>query len=265
MNPEHTRKCKDCSLEKPETEFYLHQYADGRKYLASYCKPCYNLRAKKYVSENKERVKERRALYRAKNRDSIRSKDRELRKIATLRPSILPEKKVCTSCGVEKIKSDFYSQKTPYGGALVSACKICTKAAIKKYRDENKEIIFERKRKYRIANWPKVREKRNVWRRIDGKKNPNKYRAYSLKRYYGLTTEQYDKMRADQDHKCAICRIDFSPDHVRRNFCVDHDHKTGKIRELLCHQCNATLGFTREDPEMLMKMAAYLTKHKNGN
>lgn len=44
--------------------------------------------------------------------------------------------------------------------------------------------------------------------------------------------------------------------------CVDHDHETGKVRKLLCHNCNRALGLLRDDPALLRKSAEYIEQHK---
>ena len=84
-----------------------------------------------------------------------------------------------------------------------------------------------------------------------------------LKRTYGLSLAEYDQMVAKQGNKCAICgqsqsrSIKGAPPRL----CVDHNHKTGQIRELLCYACNLALGYVNDDPEVLKKMIAYLGKH----
>ena len=83
--------------------------------------------------------------------------------------------------------------------------------------------------------------------------------GYSLKRRYGITSEDYGNMLEAQDNKCAICRI--AKCKTGRNFAVDHDHKTGKVRALLCGNCNQGIGGLQDDPELLRKAALYLERH----
>ena len=72
-------------------------------------------------------------------------------------------------------------------------------------------------------------------------------RAYQLKRNFGLTTEQYDQRLADQGGKCAICLQEPRAKAGRHNktasLAIDHCHKTGKVRKLLCTTCNLRLGW----------------------
>lgn len=78
-----------------------------------------------------------------------------------------------------------------------------------------------------------------------------------LKRKYGITIEQRESKRLEQENKCAICKQDNSID---RDFSVDHDHVTKKFRGLLCHNCNTGLGKFKDSPELLRLAAAYIEK-----
>lgn len=75
---------------------------------------------------------------------------------------------------------------------------------------------------------------------------------------YGITPEQYNEMYANQNGLCLGCYRHQSG--VKQPFCVDHDHKTGNIRGLLCYDCNITLGKVRDSAEILERLAAYLRK-----
>jgi hypothetical protein len=61
-------------------------------------------------------------------------------------------------------------------------------------------------------------------------------------------------MLVDQASKCLICDVSAG----LRKFDVDHDHLTGRIRGLLCRNCNIGLGQFRDDPALLLKAAEYL-------
>ncbi len=71
-------------------------------------------------------------------------------------------------------------------------------------------------------------------------------------RKYGLSVIIYRNLLAQQNGVCAICR---EPD---RELCVDHDHKTGRVRSLLCNGCNSAIGFLRESPLLARAAATYL-------
>lgn len=74
-------------------------------------------------------------------------------------------------------------------------------------------------------------------------------RKCSLKKLYGVTLEQYDKMFVAQSGQCAIC----GQSELGYRLCVDHNHKTGAVRGLLCHGCNLSLGHLEDYvPELIV-------------
>lgn len=121
-----------------------------------------------------------------------------------------------------------------------------------KYRARNRETI----RAKRIAN----AEENRVLGRARYAKNPQAYREYFLKARYGITQQQYDDLLASQNGKCAICETDEFVGPGRRPH-IDHDHKTGKIRGLVCVHCNVTLGMARDNPGWLEMAITYLERH----
>lgn len=78
---------------------------------------------------------------------------------------------------------------------------------------------------------------------------------------YGLTLLQYDLMLKTQGGGCKICGKKTPKGQGR--FHVDHDHKTGKIRGLLCQHCNIMLGLGQDDPKILVAAAHYLNAQAN--
>lgn len=113
-----------------------------------------------------------------------------------------------------------------------------------------------RKRAVREANRDEEAEKNRRWR---------------FQREYGITVEEYDEMRAAQEYRCAICQRheDELPRHLGRPtsdglqvlgraLVVDHCHREGRVRKLLCHPCNQGLGMFEEDPERLEAAARYV-------
>jgi hypothetical protein len=72
---------------------------------------------------------------------------------------------------------------------------------------------------------------------------------------YGLTVEQVEHMRKDQNGVCAIC---FGSSGGKKDLHIDHCHATGKVRGLLCESCNRGLGFFRDSPDHLVAAAKYL-------
>ena len=75
------------------------------------------------------------------------------------------------------------------------------------------------------------------------------------RRKYGLTTEQHTRMLDNQGGLCAICCKPLVPG---RGTHIDHDHKTGKVRGLLCNKCNPLLGAALDDRDILLSAVDYL-------
>ena len=89
-------------------------------------------------------------------------------------------------------------------------------------------------------------------------KNPAKVlkirRAFKLRKY-GISESQHSALRDTQKGVCAICG-------EQTKFRIDHDHSTGQVRGLLCHGCNAGLGFFKDDPERLRAAQSYLYRYQ---
>jgi hypothetical protein len=83
-------------------------------------------------------------------------------------------------------------------------------------------------------------------------------RRHSLMKHYGMSIEEYDILATQQDYKCAICE-EIAP--ALRALVVDHNHETGRVRELLCRACNSGIGALGDSIERLEKALAYLRKH----
>jgi len=76
-----------------------------------------------------------------------------------------------------------------------------------------------------------------------------------LKHTYGITLEEYDAILKTQKGGCAICKV------KEKILCVDHCHKTGKVRGLLCHLCNRSIGMMKDDVRILESAIVYLKSH----
>lgn len=128
-----------------------------------------------------------------------------------------------------------------------------------KYKNENS--LDTRIENLELARFPTAKTMQDG-RRVY-KMSQEAQRHYGLKRYYGLTGEQYGAMLADQKGLCAICN---QPETAVFNGApkvmhVDHCHKTNRIRALLCGSCNGGLGLFKDDPVRLRAAADYLEKH----
>jgi len=85
------------------------------------------------------------------------------------------------------------------------------------------------------------------------------------KRNYGIVEADLEQMKKDQDYKCYLCHCEgflIGKNNHNEKLAVDHDHVTGKVRKLLCHNCNRALGLFKDNPELMRKAAAYVEEHK---
>ncbi len=97
---------------------------------------------------------------------------------------------------------------------------------------------------------------------IRHKRTPEQQRTASrkckLKTVYGLTIEQFDCMYNLQEGQCKICKS-----YVLKNaICIDHNHSTGKVRDLLCRKCNAAIGLLDENITILNSAINYLSQKR---
>lgn len=138
-------------------------------------------------------------------------------------------KGLCTSCYNSKYKREKYENNFEYA----EACR----AKGREYYERNKDKARE------------YREENQEWR---SKQN----RSWRLKTIYGITPEEYNEILRSQGNKCAICGM--TPEENGKNLSVDHDHKTGKVRGLLCHKCNTGLGALGDYLDILWSTVTYL-------
>jgi len=89
------------------------------------------------------------------------------------------------------------------------------------------------------------------------KKNEKQYRDL-----YGITLSEYDRLYELQSGLCAICNLPQTSKRKTR-LCVDHDHASGKVRGLLCSECNVGIGLLKDDEKILNSAINYLRSAKD--
>lgn len=146
--------------------------------------------------------------------------------------------KYCPKCKRTKPIKDFCKNKSTKSG-FCCYCKKCSYGFYTAWRlsPSGKSHIKKNKKKY--------------YQSEHGKRHQQNYH---LKTKYGLSLEQYKQMCINQNHCCLICGIHSSK--LNRILHVDHSHKTGKVRGLLCNNCNLKLPWFENNKEQLLK---YLT------
>lgn len=163
------------------------------------------------------------------------------------------EKRLCTGCNQEKPLDSQHFTKDKYDPTgFTYKCKVCRAKAHKEWALKNPEKIKE-------INF-KSRDKRKQF--YSSPEGVISSRKAHLKRKYGITLDEFNKMLKKQDGKCAICGGTETRDK-HKVMAVDHDHKTGKIRQLLCFKCNSALGNFNDDIQVLKKAIKYLKKHES--
>lgn len=126
----------------------------------------------------------------------------------------------------------------------------------RQYDLENRDAVRKRKKEWNVANSDKINQYKKEWY----SKNPHRVKDGLLRRLYGITFEQYEQMRVSQNGCCAICG---NPFRDGKDTQVDHNHTTGKIRQLLCSHCNTGIGNLMDDVSILAKAIEYLNKWKD--
>lgn len=113
-----------------------------------------------------------------------------------------------------------------------------------RYRAANRELVRARARKFQSQN---LEYKLKYWREHGF--------WHWLRRQYGISKLEYENLLNAQDGKCAICSC------APKRFHVDHNHKTRKLRGLLCSNCNRGIGHLQDNPEVLRKAVEYLERY----
>ncbi len=85
-------------------------------------------------------------------------------------------------------------------------------------------------------------------------------RKAHLKLQYGIDYKTYEQLLNDQNGCCALCGTDV-PGRGYANFAVDHNHKTGEVRGLLCYHCNLGLGHFKDSPGLIKRAIQYLEEN----
>jgi hypothetical protein len=131
--------------------------------------------------------------------------------------------KICTKCKLEKPLNDFNLGKQ-YKDGHAYHCKACNRSY--------------------CSQWSKI--------------NPHSKMKNYLVRAYGITWEQKNGMIAERQGRCDVCKT-----VPKKTLHVDHCHKTGKVRGLLCNSCNNGLGRLKDSVDILISAAQYLVKAEN--
>lgn len=144
--------------------------------------------------------------------------------------------KICPGCKEEYPYTEeyFYNNKTMVSG-LTHYCKSCMKRNTTRSGNRSEEKILKLQHMQRINLFKKT---------------------------YSLTEQDVRDLMDLFKGTCHICGKSLVTPESQKSYAIDHDHKTGEIRGLLCKLCNVGLGHFQDSPELLEKAAQYLRDHR---
>lgn len=163
--------------------------------------------------------------------------------------------KPCTICHKPQPLSQFHRKATAKDGHRAQ-CKTC----VRRYQ-ERRALGVSTPRK--LGRSPESLERRKLYHRQYMRKY-NKTAAWKMAhrkclihKKYGITWDQYQSLITAQNNLCAICNKGESP---KRRLAIDHCHRTGRVRGLLCIKCNRALGYFGDDPAVVRAALGYLLR-----
>lgn len=228
------KPCSICGEKKPPEEF--NRDSKSASGYASRCKACqrlYRLKRGETIHELRERrvaVRIEETKARRAEREAERERKRQEREEAGLaetgRVPVLFDAeglKPCSICRERLPREAFWKDRSTKSGHSVR-CKECSK-------------------RYQMS-----RDQR---------------RHYNLAYKYGITVERFDEMYHEQGGKCAICSETLDLEAKHEGAAVDHCHSTGRVRGILCAQCNRGLGMFLDDESYLLAAIEYLRKNRD--
>lgn len=172
--------------------------------------------------------------------------------------------KKCSKCKIEKPFTAFTKEtrkgrgkNSPYR----SQCRECNQKykrpeADAEYYQRNKEKVLAKAKQYYKGNKEACNERSREYY-INNK--TGSVLDNRLKKDFGITLKDYNILLEEQNNVCKICT---KPCRTGLRLSVDHDHKTGKVRGLLCKSCNVAIGHFKDDPENLYRAISYLNENK---
>lgn len=172
--------------------------------------------------------------------------------------------KECKRCGQTKSKEDF-TKSYYYEDKLSRKCNECLIELGIKSSKKICPICKNEKQFESNTNSLKCSECRYKLRIEWGTENKARVKELNIHRKFNITLEEFENMYFQQNGVCKICRMpeDVYCDGKVKDLSIDHCHKTGKIRGLLCQRCNFALGNFRDDIGIILSALEYLKEFIN--
>lgn len=161
--------------------------------------------------------------------------------------------KVCSKCkGDPKSASEFYKDNQKSTG-LSSRCKKCSIKTSSKNREKRGKV---NRKQYEKEYYQRTKDKHKTRQNRFLCKNPDWNKFDKIRRLYGLTKSEYNKMMENQLGICKICKN-------KPATCVDHCHTTKIVRGLLCNSCNSGLGYFTDNITTMNNAIQYIKDSKS--
>lgn len=157
-----------------------------------------------------------------------------------------------------------------------SICKQCILIKAKEYRKANSSLLVSKQTTYYEKNKDAVKR----YQREYYKTNSNHIKAQSkeyhrshidkdkeydrqIKHLYNITVLDVQLLMISQHGCCDICKKPFQYNNDKKEYHIDHNHTTNKVRGLLCTNCNTSIGLLQENPVFIESALYYINKHNN--
>lgn len=251
------KTCKECNLEQNENCFDIKDYQTGKR--RTTCKKCNRIKKAKYtvdIPPNTKICSKCNCIAPKKNfikNKALCVKCRVTNEEVIRRELLEQNLKKCIQC--EEIKHiDLFRKRINKKGEKLelSYCKVCENKKRDIKRKKNLDKIINISKNYMLF---KSEELKETYEKHRLKKDITRCKVY------GLDVTEYYKMVSLQNNKCYLCD---KPGEENPNgvLYIDHCHNSLKVRKLLCHNCNTTLGALRDDLNYIQKLVDYIKEHQ---
>ena len=161
--------------------------------------------------------------------------------------------KHCHICGERKPLDDFY-RSTGMRDGHRNDCKACNLAEKKKRYEADPAKHIAAVKRWQQENSERLNAYRREYRKRDDVKRRSRDAYY--RKAYGKTADEVDEIVELQAGRCLICKVEL-PERLGSRH-LDHDHVTGKVRGVLCIDCNHGIGKLKDSPDLLLRAVVYL-------
>ena len=137
-------------------------------------------------------------------------------------------------------------------------CRRCKEICTKRYSNNNRERLIANSRKWHLANKERALQKSREWKNRNQERSYLSNRKSHLKRTFGISLAYQQDLASIQHGLCGICNKELGSRPL-----VDHNHKTKRVRGLLCRKCNTGLGQFDDSINVLRRAIQYLERSES--